>query len=42
MAFFLLLLIPYALCLRYIKRRRDAVHRRDVLRKKVEEYYDFK
>ena len=41
-ALFALLLIPYLICLRYIKRRRDAVNRRDMLRKKVEEYYDFK
>jgi len=41
-ALFALLLIPYLLCLRHIKRRRDAVSRRDALRKKVEEYYDFK
>jgi len=41
-ALLVLLLIPYAVCLRYIEKRRDAVSRRDALRKKVEEYYDFK
>jgi len=41
-AFFVFLLIPYVICLRYIKRRRETVGRRDALRKKVEEYYDFK
>jgi len=41
-ALFALLLIPYAVSLKYIKKRRDAVSRRDALRKKVEEYYEFK
>ena len=42
LALFGFLLFPYLLCLRYIKKRRDAVNRRDALRKEVEEYYDFK
>ncbi|MCL2300515.1 MAG: hypothetical protein FWC27_10275 [Firmicutes bacterium] len=42
LAIFALLFIPYLVCLRYIKKRRDAVNRRDALRKKVEERYDFK
>jgi len=41
-AFFGFLLIPYALCLRYIKKRRETINRRDALRKKVEEHYGFK
>jgi len=41
-ALFMFLLIPYIACLRYIKKRRETVSRRDALRKKVEEYYDFK
>ena len=41
-ALLVLLLIPYAVCLRYIKKRRDTVNHRDELRHKVEEYYEFK
>jgi len=42
LAFFAFLLIPYLICLRHIKKRRETVNRRDALRKKVEKHYDFK
>jgi len=40
--FFAFLFIPYFLCLRYIKKRRGTVERRNMLRKKMEAYYGFK
>ena len=39
--FFLILLVPYILCFAYIKKRRDAVKRRNALRKEVEKRYGF-
>jgi len=40
--FFLLLSVPYILFLKFIKKQRSAVERRDALRKKVEVHYGFK
>ena len=42
LGFFCFLLIPYFLCLGYIKKRRSAVERRDALRKEVEALYGFR
>ena len=41
LVFFSALVIPYCLCLLYIKKRRKAVARRDTLRKEVRERYGF-
>jgi len=41
LGFFAFLLIPYFICLAYIRRRQEAIKRRDALRKKVEERYGF-
>lgn len=42
LGFFVFLIIPYILCLLHIKKRREALEKRDALRREVEKLYGFK